>query len=123
MSSTKKRERLLAKKCVKTFINIRYDGIQNRVSGHGDTRYRGLNRCTREEFKEWASEQKGLHILHKEWSITGNKLKDCPSIDRIDPTRGYTVGNMRWITHSENSRLGGLMTKTLILERRCDYLR
>jgi hypothetical protein len=35
------------------------------------------------------------------------KLKS-PSIDRIDPTKGYIQGNCRFIERSENCRLGSL---------------
>ena len=31
----------------------------------------------------------------------------APTVDRIDPERGYSFGNMEWVTHSENSRRGG----------------
>ena len=30
----------------------------------------------------------------------------CPTVDRIDSKKGYTMDNMQWLTHSENSRRG-----------------
>jgi hypothetical protein len=35
-----------------------------------------------------------------------------PSIDREDTSKGYVEGNLRWLTHLENSRLGGYHRKT-----------
>lgn len=40
-----------------------------------------------------------------------DKMK-CPSIDRIDPTKGYIDGNCRFIEDSENTSIGNKGRKT-----------
>jgi hypothetical protein len=37
--------------------------------------------------------------------------KLAPTVDRIDSSKGYSLDNMRWLTHSENSRLGSISGK------------
>lgn len=38
------------------------------------------------------------------YSGNGGKTADCPSVDRIDPKRGYEVGNLQLLTVGQNSR-------------------
>lgn len=46
------------------------------------------------------------------WEVCGAERLAHPSIDRIDPKKGYTFGNCRFIEKSENSRLGNLARPT-----------
>lgn len=111
MSASKRRERLRMKYDIIAFINIQYDKMQNRVNGYGKKSYRGMELISRTEFKGWAYNQGILYVLFKAWSRYNFELKYRPTIDRINPKEGYTEGNMRWLTHSENSKLGGLKAK------------
>lgn len=42
------------------------------------------------------------------WEVCDADKLAHPSIDRVDPSKGYTFGNCRFIEKSENSRLGNL---------------
>jgi len=69
--------------------------------------YKGLDILSKEDFINWSLETnfKDLLLGYEE---SGYDRKLAPSVDRIDSILGYTIGNIRWITHSENSRLGAL---------------
>lgn len=111
MSKAKERQRVKARTCLEAYANVRYDSIQNRVAGYGKPRYKGIDICSREDFVRWAIKNEDLKSLHNKWSSEGFKRGLTPSIDRIDSTKGYVKGNMRWLSQSENSRLGGKMNK------------
>jgi len=40
------------------------------------------------------------------FNLREGRTFDSPSIDRIDPSRGYTYANIRLICHAMNSALG-----------------
>lgn len=50
-------------------------------------------------------DNKDLDMLYSNWVKSGREYKLKPTIDRIDPKRDYELSNIRWLTHSENSRL------------------
>lgn len=43
------------------------------------------------------------------------------SVDRIDPTKGYSLDNMRVLTFSENSSLGGVYGNERKKQKRLEY--
>lgn len=106
MSTSKRRERLRSKYDILSFINLQYDKMQNRCSGYGKPKYKGMSLLSRQEFREWAYNQGNLFVLFHQWCRGGYPLKLRPTVDRIDSSLGYNLDNIRWITHSENSRLG-----------------
>jgi hypothetical protein len=59
--------------------------------------------CSFEEFLEWSLKDPAFHRLFEQWQNNRLNAKLWPSIDRLDNSLGYTLGNMRWVTHSENS--------------------
>lgn len=80
----------------------RVTGVQQKKSHL----YEGLPILTNGDFKEWATNREDLKQLYVNWVESGNIRKLTPSIDRINSDEGYLIGNMRWLTHSENSSLG-----------------
>lgn len=68
--------------------------------------YKGLPILTREEFYKWANRQKSFDRLYQGYKDSGYNISLSPSIDRINPKDGYVLGNMRWIKHWDNCRLG-----------------
>ena len=84
-------------------MTSRINGIQ-RQKHH---LYRGKTILPKEEFYAWSLTSTEFHDLFTAWEASGYDRKLTPSVNRIDPAKGYEIGNMEWITHSENSRLGG----------------
>jgi len=98
-------------KTKKGFLMRLYRNMESRVSGIQKIKYhlyQGKELLDRQEFYDWAQNSKKFHELFDAWTIHGYDKKLTPSVDRIDPRRGYCISNMEWVTHSENSRRGSL---------------
>jgi hypothetical protein len=96
------------------FLMRMYRNMSSRVLGIQYKKahlYSGLEILGKEEFYAWAKDSKEFWILFKNYQDSGYKKKLAPTVDRIDSTIGYKISNMRWLTHSENSRLGSLSLK------------
>jgi hypothetical protein len=57
-----------------------------------------------DEFINWSINESSLLLLMDEWELAGKTRATCPSIDKIQPEKGYIIGNLQWLTISENSR-------------------
>lgn len=68
----------------------------SRVRGHVAPDY------TQNELYDWACEQ-GLLSMVAVWAAAGYDKQLTPSIDRLDTTHGYTLGNIRLVTWKENN--------------------
>lgn len=91
-----------------------YRNMLSRVSGILKKKahlYRGLSILSKHEFYEWAGNDERFHLLFEKYKHSNFNIKLSPSINRIDTNTGYVHGNMEWITHSENSRLGSISSK------------
>jgi hypothetical protein len=98
----------------KGFLVRKYRNMQSRVAGIQKKKahlYKDLYLLPREEYYEWAFGHEEFERLFKEWVDSNYQRKLCPTVDRIDPKKGYYLDNMRWITHSENSRLGSISNR------------
>lgn len=84
-----------------------YSGMLNRINGcvkkHAHI-YKGLEIVDREDFIEWALEDREFNRIFELWELSGFVRTETPSIDRIDGSKGYIWGNMQWLTLSDNSR-------------------
>lgn len=95
-------------KTFKGFLMRKYRNMQSRVTGVQWRKfhlYGGKELLDRKEFYKWSFSSESLLLLWNNWIKNNYERKLCPTVDRIDPKKGYTLDNMRWITHSENSSL------------------
>lgn len=93
------------------FLMRAYRNMLSRVTGVQRLKahlYRGLSILPKQDFYIWANADEDFHTLFNIWETSGYDRKLCPSINRIDSSKGYELTNMEWITHSENSRLGSI---------------
>lgn len=106
---TKKYEKTKKGFLVRTYRNMksRVEGIQY-LKSH---LYEGKNLLDKNLFYEWSINNNDFNVLFDAWTFNNYNRKMSPSIDRIDSKLGYNLENMRWITHSENSRLGAINRK------------
>lgn len=103
-ADVKKYEKTLKGKLMRTYRNM-----QSRTEGLVKSHlYADLPLLDRETFYEWSLSSSNYPELHEDWVQSDYDKKLSPSIDRIDSEKGYTLSNIRWVTHSENSRLGGI---------------
>lgn len=103
-ANTKKYERTKKGKLMRNYRNMesRIKGIQWRKAHL----YEGKELISRDEFYNWAMNKPEFHRLFEDWVSSDYDRKLSPSVDRIDSSKGYTLDNMEWVTHSENSRRG-----------------
>lgn len=103
-AATKKYERTPKGKIMRSYRNMqsRIEGVQ----GHKHHLYAGKELMPREEFYAWSLSDPDFIRLYTEWVESGFDRRLSPSVDRIDASLGYVAGNVRWLTHSENSRRG-----------------
>lgn len=95
----------------KGFLMRKYRNMQSRVMGIQKLKahlYFGKSLLPREKFYEWALKSKTFWKLWRKWVKSNRDRKLCPTVDRIDPEKGYELSNMEWITHSENSSRGSI---------------
>jgi hypothetical protein len=91
-------------KMVSTYVNM-----NRRVRGYVKSHlYEGLELMRKEEFYAFTESSAEYDVLYSVWVASGYSRRLSPSIDRIDTNKGYVMGNIQWITHSENSRKGSL---------------
>lgn len=105
-AATKKYERTPKGKLMRLYRNMR-----SRINGVQKSKahlYAGKSLLSKEEFYDWAESHPDWLKLYSNWVESGFDRKLAPTVDRIDPSKGYELSNMRWLTHSENSRLGGM---------------
>jgi len=104
-ASTKKYE-----KTKKGFLVRLYRNMESRIKGIQKEKfhlYEGKELLKREDFYRWALESNScFHNLFDNWVESGYDRKLSPSVDRVNPSIGYIISNMEWVTHSENSRRG-----------------
>jgi hypothetical protein len=84
-----------------------YRNMTNRVRGinkKARKNYMGLYILPKQEFYDWILNNQTFHELFSVWEVSGYERKLTPSVDRIDPERGYSLDNMRIVTFSENCR-------------------
>jgi hypothetical protein len=98
-------------KTINGFLMREYRNMQSRVTGVQKQKahlYLGKELLSREAFYEWALCNTEFMFLFITWENNGYLQKLTPTVDRIDSGRGYTLDNMEWVTHSENSRRGSV---------------
>jgi hypothetical protein len=96
------------------FLMRVYRNMQSRVTGVQAQKshlYLGLPLLSREDFYEWAVKQDSFFWLFYQWEQSGYDRHLTPTVDRINSNEGYRIGNMEWVTHSENSRRGSISPK------------
>jgi hypothetical protein len=93
------------------FLMRLYRNMKSRVEGIQKEKHKlyvGKELLEKNCFYEWAMSQSEFHELFSIWETSGYERRLTPSVDRIKSEIGYVVGNMEFVTHSENSRRGAL---------------
>lgn len=105
-ASIKKYEKTKNGFLVRTYRNMksRVEGVQ-KLKAH---LYLGKELLPKLDFYNFSLNDSNFNKLFSEWESSNYSRKLTPSIDREISTEGYNITNIRWITHSENSRLGAL---------------
>lgn len=106
-----RRKSIASKKYEKTrkgFLMRAHRNMRSRVLGIQKQKHHLYSHIdsviSREDFYAWSLSDPAYNALFDAWAAAGYDRKLTPSVDRIDPKKGYTADNMEWVTHSENSR-------------------
>lgn len=103
-------------KTKKGFLMRLYRNMKSRIIGIQKSKhhlYKDKDLLSKEEFYKWANSSEEFHRLFAIWEESKYVRKLTPTVDRLDSSMGYLEPNMRWLTHSENSRLGGIANQKL----------
>src|SRR3974390_1975749 len=95
------------RRTLRGFLDQKYTAMSRRIRGKDKncvSTVKGLSIIPRQLFLSWAYQQPELEILFKQYKKANWNFKLCPTIDRINTTKGYEFGNMRFITQSENAK-------------------
>lgn len=95
-------------KTKKGFLMRTYRNMKSRTSGVQRLKshlYLDKELLNKEEFYNFSLNNSVFNDLFNRWEESKYDRKLTPSIDRIDSTKGYVLDNIRWLTHSENSKL------------------
>jgi|TARA_R110000744_G_scaffold162672_1_gene279320 hypothetical protein len=98
-------------KTEKGFLMRLYRNMESRVTGVQSKKahlYKDLDILERSAFYDWATDREEFHALFRLWIDSSYERKLTPSVDRVDSSKGYSLDNMEWVTHSENSRRGAV---------------
>lgn len=79
----------------------RHDGRSTHRSGS-----QGKGIMSQEAFIDWCKRPENMAdflTIYFEWVQSGFSRWFSPSIDRIDSTKGYVAGNLKWLSYAENS--------------------
>lgn len=109
-ANTKKYE-----KTTNGFLMRLYRNMQSRIDGVQWMKahlYAGKELLPRDEFYSWAKSRR-FKLMFEAYKDSGFDRKLAPSVDRIDSSKGYSIDNMEWVTHSENSRRGNMAKRKM----------
>lgn len=109
-------------KTVRGFLMRAYRNMLSRTQGLVKPHlYKGLGILDKEAFYEWSLNDVAFNRLFRVWAQSGYDRKLSPSVNRIDPSEGYTITNIEWVTHSVNSAMGSYNAIAAKRARRLEY--
>jgi hypothetical protein len=73
--------------------------------------YLGLPIMPRDVFLNWARNHPDFLRLYKAYVSSDFNQKLAPTLNRINSSKGYTLDNVEWMTHSLNCSLAGSVLK------------
>ena len=98
------------------FLMRLYRNMKSRITGVQKLKsrlYKGKELLEKEDFYEWAKSSPIFWELYEKWKENDFSQSLTPSVNRIDAKRGYTIDNIEWLTHGENSRLTSRLRKKI----------
>lgn len=95
------------RRTLKGFLDQKYTAMSRRVRGKDRNclnTVAGLPILARKDFYEWCNLKKELGEMFDKYQSSNFNFYWCPTVDRIDPTKGYIVENMQFLYQHENAR-------------------
>jgi hypothetical protein len=97
-----------AKNCYQTIFLNRYSNMKNITLGN-NRKYKINSKelASKSSFLDWCWEETNFNKFEKlyfEWIKSNYKYNLCPSIRRIDTSKGYILNNIEWVVRKEVSK-------------------
>jgi len=96
------------KASISGFLSNIYTRMNQRVRG-GNTRrpdlYKGLPIMPKNVFLTWSRNHPDFLRLYKQWVTSDFDRRLTPTLNRMNSNKGYTLGNVEWLTNSQNCGL------------------
>lgn len=102
------------------FLRTRFTEIVQRCENPNNKKaktYLGKSHCTRNEFLYKFLHDSKFLKLFQEWKKSKWDNKKCPSVDRIDVEKDYTLDNIQIISHSENCTKDQIKQKVFVYSK------
>jgi hypothetical protein len=98
----------------KGYLRRLHYSLKQRCLGHikHAQQYKGMEYLPIDQFLEFGLNSEIFLKMHQEYINSGWDRKLGPTVDRIDPNKGYTVDNIQFLTLSDNCSKGGFKPKT-----------
>jgi len=113
---------------INAYLSRSYSGMKRRIEGRGggnregETKYwKGKPILPRDVFMTWAKNHPDFLSLYKRYVMSDFDIKLAPSVNRMDSNKGYVLGNIEWLTQSQNSALAGTVRKMKNQEKKEIY--
>lgn len=93
------------RRTLRGFLDEKYHAMTLRVSGKPTNRYSsavGLPIISKDTFLTWAYAQGDLVPMFEKYKQSGWERNLCPTIDRINNLKGYTIDNIQFLTMVDN---------------------
>ena len=102
-------------KTISGFLMRMYRNMKSRITGVQTKKahlYVGKELLPKEDFYAWAKDNPNFLALWEDYVKANHEQRLAPTVDRLDSSIGYTLSNMEWVTHSENSKRGSIARHT-----------
>lgn len=104
----------IRKSTIGAFLSNCYSQMNGRVLGRGTKRpdiYLGKPILPKDAFFNWSKNHPTFLSLYKQWVTNNFDRKLTPTVNRMNPKRGYSLDNIEWLTNSQNCGLSGAVIK------------
>lgn len=94
------------------FLSRAYSWMNSRTRGKNTRRpdlYLGLPILPKDVFINWAKNHPEFLKLYKRWFSNNFDRRLTPTVNRMNPSKGYTLDNIEWMTNSQNCGLSSVV--------------